>query len=72
MRLLDANYVDHKSLVNQKKLESKKLVEELTSRRTVVQTKKTVEEDEAALYERQLRRQIEELQRLSSPNVFSQ
>ena len=69
IRLLDTNYVDHKTLVKQNKLECKKLVDELTTRKNVLETKRSEEEDEAAVYERQLRRQIEELQRLSSsPN----
>jgi hypothetical protein len=71
-KVVESHIIDHKSLVSQK-LESKRLVDELTnSRNSIVehsQQKKiqlTAEEKEAAQYERQLHRQIEELQRLSA------
>lgn len=72
-KVVESRIIDHKSLVNQKKLESKKHVDELiSSRKNVVEhsqlkkTHPTSEEEEAAHYERQLHRQIEELQRLSA------
>ncbi|XP_033608263.1 uncharacterized protein LOC111866670 isoform X5 [Cryptotermes secundus] len=72
-KVVESRIIDHKSLVNQKKLESKKHVDELiSSRKNVVEhsqlkkTHLTPEEEEAAHYERQLHRQIEELQRLSA------
>jgi hypothetical protein len=77
-KVLESHIIDHKSLVNQKKLESKKVVDELVSSRKHVvehfQPKKTQptaeeEEEEAAHYERQLHRQIEELQRLSASST---
>jgi hypothetical protein len=72
-KVSESRIIDHKSLINQKKLESKKVVDELiSSRKAVVEqshakkTHPTAEEEEAAHYERQLHRQIEELQRLSA------
>jgi hypothetical protein len=72
-KVAESHIIDHKSLVSQKKLESKRLVDELTSSRNddvehlqLKKTQLTAEEDETAQYERQLHRQIEELQRLSA------
>jgi hypothetical protein len=78
-KVSESHIIDRKSVVNQKnKLESKKVVDELSSKRKpVVQysnSKKThpnAEEEEAAHYERQLHRQIEELQRLSASPATS-
>ncbi|XP_069701361.1 uncharacterized protein [Periplaneta americana] len=73
-KYVESHIIDHKSLSTQKKLESKKQVDEVTSTTKSVaersrRVKRTAEEEEAAQYERQLHRQIEELQRLSSsPN----
>jgi hypothetical protein len=72
-KVSESHIIDHKSLVSQK-LESKRLVDELTNSSSGVvehlQLKKiqltAEEEEEAAQYERQLHRQIEELQRLSA------
>lgn len=72
-KVVESHIIDHKSLVSQKKLESKILVDEFADGRNSVEerlqlkkTQLTAEEEEAAQYERQLHRQIEELQRLSA------
>ena len=67
-KVLESHILDHKSMVNQRKLESKKIVDELTSsKKSVMQhSEQTAEEEETAQYERQLHRQIEELQHLSA------
>ena len=67
-KVLESHIIDHKSLVNQRKLESKKIVDELSSsnKSAMQHSEQPAEEEEAAQYERQLHRQIEELQRLSA------
>jgi hypothetical protein len=70
-KVSESHIIDHKSMVNQRKMESKKIVDELfSSKKSVMQhSKQTAEEEEAAHYERQLHRQIEELQRLSASST---